>query len=317
MNTELNNFKLRKLKLSFLFTLSALISFSQNSFSNSSFEDGIDSYALDWSSYQSITSSVARTSAHAENGSYSLCVWNWYWYLPGFAVNGDILNSGFNDPFKNAGTPFSEVPEFVSGYYMYDTTNTLSNNDSAVVKIALKKYNAESQDIDIVASGITYLPATSISNGFTYFEVAINNLMPGISPDSIVVLLSSSKEGSYCDDSNGQCLYFYIDDLAASRTSGISVNIINPDIKLWPNPIDDNLSIGLSDIQNSFIRVLDLKGILVFEDHIKGEGKFNLASFESGTYLLKFEINGVEKSRKIVKKIISSHANKENLYSFV
>lgn len=108
---------------------------------------------------------------------------------------------------------------------------------------------------------------------------------------------------------------FYIDDLAASLTTGVSVYIITPDIELWPNPIDNNLSVELSNNQSSFIRVFDLKGMLVFEYHIKGEGKFNLSSLERVTYLLKFEINGVEKSRKIVKKIISSQAKKENLYS--
>ena len=168
-----------------IFFILPFSNFSQSIIVNNGFESGSDYIPYDWS-LDGFGS--GRTEDYASNGSYSMSVWNWYWYAEGVTVNGDVDQTNMYSLFKYGGTPFVHVPESIEGMYLYDTTETYSDNDSAVVEIFLKKYNTATGATDTVAYGRKHLPGTSMNQSFVPFEVPIEPMMPGVSPDTIVIL---------------------------------------------------------------------------------------------------------------------------------
>ena len=119
-----------RVMLLFLSLYTGSFLFSQNTILNGGFENGIDSLATNWT-IDPLGS--GRSTNYAFSGNYSMSVWNWYYYIEGIATNGTINSSfGIFDAVKNGGTPFVYKPAFIEGHYLYDTTGTVSNNDSAI-----------------------------------------------------------------------------------------------------------------------------------------------------------------------------------------
>lgn len=278
----------------------SLTTFSQNTIMNAGFESGTDYIPNDWSLDNA---GSARTSDYASSGSYSMSVWNWYWYAEGMTVNGEVDQGNMYSLLKYGGTPFVHVPESIEGMYLYDTTETYSDNDSAVVEIFLKKYNTATGATDTVAYGRKHLPGTSMNQGFVPFEVPIESMMPGVSPDSIVIVLKSALSG-FCSDLNesGNCLYFYVDELSANITAGINVPFSDKPISFGPNPVVDDLSIALLAHKKAHIRLLNSQGKLVLSKNIDTAAQLKMSHLSSGLYTLVVDINGSVSVHKILKK---------------
>lgn len=290
-------------KLTGLFFFAFLLfsnSYCQNTIMNSGFENGIDTLADDWTLSES---GAGRTSDFSASGDYSLSVWNWYWYISGFSANGTIENpSDIYSAVTKGGTPFVYTPTAIEGFYRYDTTSTVTENDSAVVEVFLKKYNNINQSIDTVAHGIVHLPATDLTQGLIPFQIPIMNLLPGVSPDSIVITLQSSINGNCEQNGSANCLYLYVDDLSAMLSAGIQVPIFNPKVQFWPNPVIDMLSITIPEQNKATVSITDLAGKVVLERQIMATDQLNLEALKSGAYILNTTINGVINSFKIIKK---------------
>lgn len=109
-------------------------------------------------------------------------------FFCGFA-NATLVN-GTGLPYEiiTAGTPVSNKPKRLKGYYKFQNTFP---TDSAVAKVFLKKYNTLENKIDTIGMGTTFL---SPSNVYTCFYVDIKDLKPGIMPDSIVVFFQVVKD---------------------------------------------------------------------------------------------------------------------------
>ena len=272
---------------------------AQNTIMNGGFELGTDYIPNDWS----LDIGSARTSDYASSGSYSMSVWNWYWYAEGMAVNGHVDQSNIYNFLKYAGTPFVHVPESVEGMYLYDTTATYSDNDSAVVEVFLKRYNTATGSLDTVAYGLKQLPATSMNQGFVPFEVPIESMMPGVSPDSIVIVLKSALSG-FCSDLNesGNCLYFYVDDLSANLTAGINIPLNGKSISYGPNPVIDDLSLSLLAHKKAHVRLLNPQGKLVLSNKVDSFSKLKMRHLSTGVYTLIIEADGSSYAYQILKK---------------
>ena len=269
---------------------------AQHEILNGSFESGTDSIPDNWT-LDNFGS--ARTTSFAFGGNYSMSVWNWYYYAVGMTVNGNVSN--WSSPQIEGGTPFIYKPVVIEGLYHYDTTGTFSDNDSAVVEVLLKKYNTTTQSIDSVGYGKVHLPATDLSQDWTAFEVHVNDLMPGVNPDSIVIMLKSSIDG-FCDASlSGNCLYFYVDEIYAAMPLGDKIPIYNQNTAVWPNPMSDVLNFNIPDHEIAKIEIINLNGQVVKRQTITNLETINVESLKSGAYLVSIEQNGKKEFHKLIK----------------
>lgn len=228
-------------------------------------------------------------SAVAQNGNYSMMIWNWYWYGRAYAYNGNNPNIAFGTAYKG-GTPYTQKAMKLNGYYRYDTSYTQTNADTAIVAVLLKKYNTTLQKVDTVGYGITYLTSYSPSdNSFAPFEVIINDLQPGIQPDSIVVYMQSSLNGFCAMSTAGECLYLSIDNLSLETPLGISDingNKIVP--KIFPNPATNEFSIEFTADEISSVKIYSITGNLVHQLTQNDSQLLNISlnTFDKGMYLV-------------------------------
>ena len=269
---------------------------AQHEILNSSFELGTDSIPDNWT-LDNFGS--GRTTSYALGGNYSMSVWNWYYYAVGMTINGNVSN--WSNPQIEGGTPFIYKPVLIEGFYHYDTTGTFSDNDSAVVEVLLKKYNTTTQSIDSVGYGKVHLPATDLSQNWTSFEVHVNDLMPGVNPDSIVIMLKSSIDG-FCEASlSGNCLYFYVDELNAALPLGNKIPIFKEKADVWPNPMTDVINFSISNQETAKIEIINMNGQIVKSQTIKTQETITVDSLKPGAYLISIEQNGKKEFHKLLK----------------
>lgn len=245
---------------------------------NNSFENFTGGIADDWSFDQT---GGGLDTVYARTGMYSLSVWNWYWYAAGYAASGEF--NGFNP--EHAGTAINVKPTALTGYYMYDTTNTDTNNDSAVVIVIAKKFNGSSSDT--VAYGEAHLPSAHPNDGWVQFTVPMDDLMPGVDPDSVAIFFRSSING-FCSPVSGECLYFYVDDLELNTINGVfDMTGETFPTKIYPNPTNDWVKVSIDEPNADRIIVRDLTGRIVLQSSAMiGELKLNVSSLNRAVYSL-------------------------------
>lgn len=229
----------------------------------------------------------ADSTSDASSGSKALVVWTWYTYAIGYAYNGQSAGS-FD--FHKAGSPFTLKATSLTGMYKFDTAY-VESKDSAVVMVLLKKYNTSLQKVDTVGFALKKLPA---SNNYIPFTVNISDMMPGINPDSVVVVLSSQKRlfdfgnaQNTCDINHNDCAYFYIDDLALNTTSGV-VDIMDLfSSSVFPNPSNDKITFNYSSSKNSAtdkLSIYDNVGRPCYSNSISPGNVLQLDLFSRGSY---------------------------------
>lgn len=230
-------------------------------------------------------------SSQSQSGNYSMSVWNWYYYARGYAMNGAL--NFYLDAYKS-GTPYTQKATKLNGFYIYDSTGTDSENDSALVAVLLKKYNTITQSVDTIGYGKTYLSHHSPGNfSFAPFEVMIDDLQPGVQPDSIVILLQSSKNGLCKIAGSGYCLYFTVDNLSLETPLGITdinENKIRPQI--YPNPSNGNFTVDFPYGEMESISIISLDGKLIHKTTLGGMRKFDLSlnDISTGTYVAEIKM---------------------------
>ena len=101
--------------------------------------------------------------------------------ISGLLVSGEFITS---DPFIIQGQPFTEMPERFTGYYKYSPVN----GDSAIILSRLVKYNSTTDTFDLVAEAS--LSVRDEVSDYEMFDLEFDYLMPGVEPDSIILLLS-------------------------------------------------------------------------------------------------------------------------------
>ncbi len=171
----------------------------------------------------------------AHSGQNSVTVWNWYYYSRGYVIAGGSETANLF-ALERTGVPIETKPARLSGYYMYDVGPNQGHSDSAVVVLLLKRYNRSADSVEIVGSGTLKLPPAA---EYTRFVLNVQDHMPGINPDSIVVALISSDSGFCGLESDGTCCYFTVDDLTLDLASGVSLDAgqLFAPAAVHPNPM--------------------------------------------------------------------------------
>lgn len=269
---------------------------------NAGFESANDTTPTDWNVDQ-IGASVMTNYAHT--GSNSIAVWNWYYYAKGWAVNGQLPPFTDYQSYGRAGTPIDQKYDYLTGYYRYDTTNAgIDNTDSAYVAVLFKRYDAVNQKTDTVAFGEGFLLATDTADAsFTAFSVSITDLMPGVEPDSVAIVLVSSVNGFCNTGVVSECLYLYVDDLALEKsTSTMDISNWFNQVQVYPNPASSDLNVlapsGVS------VQIHNVSGKLVKEVIQENtRHQLEVSHLSSGIYFISILQDGkVIDHRKLMKE---------------
>ncbi len=231
----------------------------------------------------------ASVTSSAHSGSHALEVWNWYWYSPGFARTGNIVGGMFSLEYMQGGAPISGTPSRLEGHYKYDTTNAYRASvgpDSAMVVVGLKRWNAGLGKTDTVALHSLMLPSTGVPAEWWPFSMDIPLLMPGVSPDSIVVTFRSSVSGFCSASSPGTCLYLAVDDLSLV-TTGIDGREMKQPLLIYPNPTSDNSQLRMEgQLPQDRVEVRDLLGRLLLSQRADQPIEARQHSLDAGVYLV-------------------------------
>ncbi|MBC7865196.1 MAG: T9SS type A sorting domain-containing protein [Bacteroidia bacterium] len=232
-------------------------------------------------------------SSDAHGGNYSFVINTWYGYSPGMMVNGDASNFTLLFDWVKAGTPITYKPAQLQGWYKYIDTVA---NDSAIVKVLLKKWNSSQNKIDSVAYAEKKLP---FANTWTQFNVDINELMPGVNPDSLVVYFMTFDylAGTQFPCQNMECRYLYIDDLSLNGLLSVNENLSLPEDLSFVYT-EDRIILTKKDYNTSVAQVFSLDGKMMVSSQIKnGRTEISTHEFSAGIYFV--TCNG--KSFKLVK----------------
>ncbi len=207
---------------------------------NGGFEDSTitanDTVPLHWSADQL----GANFTTDAHSGDVAMMIWNWYYYVPGWISYGDALSQ-----FSGGGLPISITPDLLTGWYKYDYGENDGGLDSAVCEIFIYSHQNFTGARDTIGRARYKLgPAAQ----YTPFTVPIIYSMPGIVADTIVLRFISSDSGFCANASSGVCLYFTVDDVEVSTTTGLREPLA-PEalVQLYPSPSTAGFSIKVAE----------------------------------------------------------------------
>ncbi len=273
---------------------------------NAGFEDWISNGNDTIPEYWSTSGFGAGRSPVAQSGNYSAYVWNWYYYGPGWMVNGDVTNTGFTQfSAYYGGTPLSEKPTKLHGYYFYILDDNQQYADSAFVNIIAKKYNTSLGQPDTVALGRLHLPP-SIS--WLPFTVDIADIAPGIDPDSIVISFWSCLDNNcFCDGfGDGNCLFFYIDNISLELPTGIiPIDHLFGKFSIFPTVISESAMVQLPKSEGNAVELslYNTLGECVRKISVAAGSKINFSrdGLSSGIYIMKAtSANNLLGAKKII-----------------
>lgn len=224
------------------------------------------------------------------SGEHAIVLWNWYYFVEGFAYTSANNTGLFSFPtgfIYDSGVPVSTRPVNLKGYYKYVYGNNDGNADSAVVAISLRKYNAELNIKDSVGYAELRLPPTDTYTAFTLPIHYYNELMP----DTMVIALYSSVDG-FCEiASDGNCLYFYVDDLTLETATGLLPVDDLFSANTYPVPANNILHISLENSKGISLQLYDAAGKLMATSFTtrQNEVLLNVSQLQSGIYFYSIE----------------------------
>jgi hypothetical protein len=90
-------------------------------------------------------------------------------------------------------------------------------------------------------------------------------------------------------------------DVQVNYTSSIKEVKQNPTFSMYPNPVDDVVSITMNNSKSGTVKIVDLVGNVVYNEDIYSPSKINVSEFKNGIYFVTIEAEGVKlSSRKLV-----------------
>lgn len=280
----------------------SLISLSSSAqIPNNDFEqwtiNGIDTTLNGWSQ----SSFGIQQNPLAFTGQYAVTVWNWYYYGKGY-ISNNLLNALpiIGNFEAEGGSPINFRPAAFSFNYKYELGLNQGASDSAVVQLSMRKRNLNGS-FDTIAFNVVSLPPTS---QFTPYSLNINYLSTAI-PDTFVISFLSSKSG-FCDtNSDGNCLYFTIDNLNFNSVSNIAETDVD-NFNIYPNPVSNFLQIQLPNklTEQSFsYQIVNLNGQILQEETILNScTKIELNDqINNGIYYIKLDIGANSFYQKFLK----------------
>ncbi|MGD1846965.1 MAG: T9SS type A sorting domain-containing protein [Salibacteraceae bacterium] len=216
---------------------------------------------------------------------------------PAVLVNGTTgLNfSQYSPTLHDAGTPYTGAATGLTGMYQYTAGQA---GDVALVEVWTKKWNTATQVSDTVAYGKVTLGPTA---NFTTFSLVLQTLLPGTTPDSLVVHILSSDSANAANNSVLQ-----IDGLALdSSVTSVAETIVESELQVFPNPANDEVTITVPQEAAGTLQLHNVLGKEVWATPISESTiPLSLADLPSGIYFLRWKETGY---LPVVEKLIVRH----------
>jgi len=188
--------------------------------------------------------------------------------------------------FDGCGAPVNFKPNVLSGFYKLEAFGEYP--DSAEGIVLLKKFNASTQQSEIVGEGhITFMPATE----YTAFAIPVTDLQPGVTPDSVIIAFISGMSFEFDTAFNISLSSLYIDYLSLRSDPMLGLGGITEKIpvSVYPNPSRHVLNVHFeTDIKDVFTFTLtDMNGKQLIRQAIApGETlPVNTSSLPAGNYI--------------------------------
>lgn len=216
-----------------------------------------------------------------------------------FLISGLLVAGSFimGEPYIEYGRPFAETPSKFRGWYKY----AAAGNDSAGLAVILTKYNTMTSEQDTVATAVTAI--TENADVYTEFEIDFDYLIPGINPDTINVVFTSSGDGGNFQGEVGSILT--IDDILLEYTSGVQESLLQEfSIHAFPSPATDQLSLkfNTNHPEKILCRVYALDGRMVESFSLRHKKhRLDVSDWSPGKYILQAYVdNKLVSSTKFV-----------------
>jgi len=200
--------------------------------------------------------------------------------MPGIATTGKINVSNIT---VTGGFAFTQRPQSLTGAWQY----MMGTNDTGFAAIYLTKWNTSMGMRDTVAMSWQKLFGMGAMS-WTNFTINLM-YMSGGNPDTAQIILSSSGMTPVAGSQ------LFVDNLAfAGSVAGIKQNKLNAEIKLFPNPTSDKLTVSLTNSKTTKgqIEISDFQG--------KKVKSINNFDFSSATTI---DISDLNKGEYIIKLI--------------
>ncbi|HLF63333.1 MAG TPA: T9SS type A sorting domain-containing protein [Saprospiraceae bacterium] len=281
-----------------VFLLSVQFLFAQQNIPNGDFElwDTLDcTVPEDWSrlycAFLGADHAVEMTS-DSYSGKFAAQLNTVYIGIAGTAVPGTLISSSQCPVFPNecSGSPISERPEKLTGYYKYESIK----NDSALIIVQTTFYDTLLESRVIVDTGSLFLHAAS---DYMLFNVPIQPFQTQLSPDSVLVVFYSFNPLS--GESEGT---LWIDDISLefiTQTIDISTEV---GVYLYPNPANEYLFIECAqDERIERVTLYYANGSMGYQSTTSNDSyEIGISKLDPGMYIAVVELMQQVIIRKLV-----------------
>ena len=296
-------------------SLVTLTEYSPNSYTGTLYNFALNGAASNWVAGATLTPGTGTTSNISVSacGSYTSPSGNYVWNTNGTYID-TIQNVAGCDSImtislimKNSSASsisVSSCNEYISpSGKLWDTSNIYTDTiANAVGCDSVITIDLTIGTIDNTVS-VTSLLLTAIADGVSYQWVYCNNNY---------AIISGATEQFYAPWSNGDYAVIVSNGICTDTSicntiSGVGFQEIinNDEIKVFPNPVKDFVSVDLFKIHdNIIIEILDVSGKQIIINNYKNtkDIKLNISELRTGYYLLKIRTNDVIYISRIIKE---------------
>lgn len=245
---------------------------------------------------------------------------------PGVKGSGDMINTGTNYWYSVSNNGYNnnwniavyldengksnnnppavseiELPRSNSRIVMDPNTSLNINNRGSVNARALNRFNIYRQDASTGSDYILYdvLPYDSIQEQYCYFDTVPNVIFQNAYCYKVTAVWESQID--FCESEPAKTLDIPTDDYVCIFLEDINDIVNSTLIKVFPNPVNDNLNItSITPIEN--ITISNYIGQIVYSKEIENSKNvvLNIDFLNSGVYLVNIKTSISEQTRKIV-----------------
>lgn len=227
--------------------------------------------------------------------------------------SGSVNTKCLSETFENIGTSsnsYVNVTWLGSDGGSFNATDALTDQSLNSKAITIRNGTLT---LPTTSGGIGELTVTTksvFSGTIGTFNINVNGTLVGTIPYSDIqqtITISNiniENNVSVIIDNNSTASNEVIfDDLSYTCYSSLSVDEFNiTNVKLYPNPVENILTVALKANIDTKLEIYDLLGKRVFKNTISKTSILNLQHLEAGIYILKLTQNNVTITKKLVKQ---------------